>query len=325
MALAQRSVGPVFPPGRWACPPADMDQTMVKSERVECLAGLLAPHSARVGDDLAAWLVEPGTPESLAEAMRYCVLDGGKRLRPSLVFLSAAAAGGDATDELTRRSAVAVELVHCYSLVHDDLPGMDDDTLRRGRPTAHVRFGEAMAILVGDALLTRAVGILAEADAPAVPRLLRELSAGAGPAGMIAGQVADMGLCDVPDGLEGLRYVHLRKTAALIRAAARMGAICAGADGRTLGALTAYAESLGLAFQLVDDLLDVTGSADRLGKTPGKDAEAGKPTHAGQVGLDRARQLGQRLTRDAIDALAPLGAPAEPLRKLAELLIERTH
>jgi len=282
---------------------------MAETAPAQLLAELLASYTVRAEADLRAWLVEPGTPESLAEAMRYCALGGGKRLRPALVFLSALAAGGDVADELTRRSAVAVELVHTYSLVHDDLPGMDDDTLRRGRPTAHVRFGEPMAILVGDALLTRAFGLLAECDVAAAGRALAELAAGAGATGMIAGQVADMGLCDVPDGLDGLRYIHSRKTAALIRAAARMGAIAADAPEAVLGAVSDYAEALGLAFQLVDDLLDVTGATEQLGKTPGKDAKVGKKTHVGQLGLAGARELGEQLTRTAIDAV---GRPVSP-------------
>jgi len=298
---------------------------MRKVEQAESLSDLLAPHAARVERDLEAWIVEPDVPQTLAEAMRYCVLGGGKRLRPGLVFLSAEAAGGRAAAPCARRCAVAVELVHCYSLVHDDLPAMDDDSLRRGRPTAHVRFGEAMAILVGDALLTRAFGLLAETDPPVARRLLAELAAGAGPAGMIAGQVADMDLCPVPDGLEGLRYIHLHKTAALIRAAARMGAIGAGAPAPVLEAISEYARSLGLVFQLVDDLLDVIGEAAELGKTAGKDAARGKRTHAAEVGLEEARRLAERLTGEAVEALGPLGRRGVRLRRLAELLVERTR
>ncbi len=289
------------------------------------LNDLLAPCARQTEADIDAWLVEPGVPERLAEAMRYCALGGGKRLRPALVRMAAESVGGDPADELTRRAAVAVELVHTYSLVHDDLPAMDDDTLRRGRPTAHVLFGESMAILAGDALLTRAFGVLAESDNPLAARLGGELATAAGPAGMIAGQVADMNLCRLPDGIEALRYIHLHKTAALIRGATRMGAISGGADDDALAALSDYGEALGLAFQMIDDLLDVVGDAARLGKTPGKDAAAGKRTYVAEAGLDEARRLAEHKTAEAVAALAPLGDAAAGCRRLAELLAERTH
>jgi len=296
---------------------------MTEPSRISSLTALLAPHAERLEVDLADWLVPPETPASLAEGMRYCV-SGGKRLRPAIVSLSARAAGGRETDEPVRRSAVAVELVHVYSLVHDDLPVMDDDKLRRGRATAHVRFGPAMAILIGDALLTRAFGVLAEGSVPLAARLAAELARAAGAAGMVAGQVADMDLCDVPAGFEGLQYIHRRKTAALLRASARMGAWAVGADPRALRAVGEYAEKLGLAFQLIDDVLDATGTAKQLGKTPGKDAPAGKRTYLAEVGGDEAHRLGRRLTDEAVEALGPLGPAGEPLRDLARLLAERT-
>ena len=298
-------------------PMTQQDATLTVNE-------LLAPYAARCEEDLDRLLVEPDTPEALAEAMRYCVLGAGKRLRPALVHMAAEAAGGGPED-LVARAAAAVELVHCYSMVHDDLPAMDDDTLRRGRPTAHARFGEAMAILVGDALLTRAFGILAGAGHPRSARLGAELAAGAGPAGMIAGQVADMALCKVPDGFEGTRFIHLRKTAALFRAAARMGAVCADASGAVIEAMGGYADYFGLTYQVRDDLLDVTGDAGIIGKTPGKDADAGKPTAASRLGLDGARKLGEELTEQAVAALPPLGATTETLARLARLLTHRIH
>jgi farnesyl diphosphate synthase len=236
--------------------------------------------------------------------------------------MSAEAVGADA-DEATRRAAVAVELVHCYSLVHDDLPAMDDDSLRRGRPTAHVRFGEAMAILAGDALLTRAFGVLAEA--PRSDVLVGELARGAGSAGMIAGQVADMNPCGLKPGTDGVEYIHALKTAALIQAAARMGAICGGAGAEELSVIGEYARQLGLAFQLFDDLLDATGSTENLGKTAGKDASAGKRTHLAEIGLEAARRTGMELTGGAVRAIQPLGARARKLSRLAELLADRTH
>jgi len=300
------------------------ETTRSETRAAEALSELLAPYAARAEVDLRRWLVEPDTPEALAEAMRYCVLGGGKRLRPALVQMAAEAAGARCDDEPVARAGAAAELVHCYSLVHDDLPAMDDDTLRRGRATAHVRFGEAMAILVGDALLTRAFGILAGAGARAAA-LAGELARSAGPAGIIAGQAADMDLCDVPAGARGLRFIHLRKTAALFRAAAGMGAIAAGAPDADRRQLRRYAERIGLAFQLVDDMLDVTAGAERLGKTPGKDARDGKRTHVGRMGLRRSDDLARRLTGEALDALVPLGGRGEMLRRLAELLAERTH
>jgi farnesyl diphosphate synthase len=298
---------------------------MTQKQCTDSLAGLLAPLAGRAEADLARWLVEPGVPETLAEAMRYCTLGGGKRLRPALAYLAADAVGADADDEMLRRGAVAVEIIHCYSLVHDDLPSMDDDTLRRGRPTAHVQFGEAMAILAGDALLTRAFGVLAEADSPLGGRLVSELALASGASGMIAGQVADMDLCKLAPGLDGLTYIHARKTGAIIRGAARMGAIAGGADQADLEAITEYSIALGQAFQLVDDLLDVTGDAPTLGKTPGKDATSDKRTYVALLGLEQAARLGEKLTAQATKALEPLGERGAKLRLLAELLGTRTH
>ena len=288
------------------------------------LSGLLAPYAQRCREHLDRWLIEPGVPQELAAAMRYSVMNGGKRLRPGLVQM-AAETGTRGNPELTARAAVAVELVHCYSLVHDDLPAMDDDTLRRGRPTVHVQFGEAMAILAGDALLTRAFSVLTESGQPRSAALVGELTRGAGPAGMIAGQVADMKLCDVPEGLEGITYIHMRKTAALLRASSAMGGISADLDDRDIEALGEYGQALGLAFQLFDDVLDVTGDAGTLGKTPGKDAGTDKRTIVAQLGLEAACKLGKDLSDQAVAALDGFGGRAEKLVRLAALLTERTH
>ena len=290
------------------------------------LSELLSPVAEMLGPALAAWLDDPAVPAELAQAMRHASLDGGKRLRPALVVLSAeAVADSQNWRAEPLPAAVAVELVHCYSLVHDDLPAMDDDTLRRGRPTVHVQFGEAMAILAGDALLTRAFEVLTvgTADRGVAADLVAELAAAAGPAGMIAGQVADMALCAVPAGQEGRRYIHLRKTAALIRAAARMGGICAGAGPGTLDALGNFGQCVGLAFQIIDDLLDATAGADELGKTPGKDARAGKRTYATEMEPLHARQEVQSLTDQACAALAVLGERAGKLRRIAHCLARR--
>ena len=292
----------------------------------EELVQLLRPTAEAVEAAMDKWLSDPHVPEALTEAMRYATLGGGKRVRPALVMYSAeAVAEPEFWPADPTVAAVAVELVHCYSLVHDDLPAMDDDTLRRGRPTAHVQFGEAMAILAGSALLTRAFEVLClgAPDASIAARLVAELSAAAGPAGMLAGQVADMGLCEVPEGPPGREYVHMRKTAAMIRAAARMGGICAGADQAKLDALTAFGDRLGLAFQIQDDLLDTTKSTEALGKTAGKDAQAGKRTYAVELGVERSRTLGREVTRQALEALEELGSRAAKLKDLALLLCRR--
>ncbi len=298
---------------------------MTKQQVKKNLGELLAAYAGLCERDLDIWLLEADVPDALAEAMRYCALGGGKRLRPAIVYMAAEATGADANAEIVRRSAVAVELIHSYSLVHDDLPAMDNDTLRRGQPTAHVKFGEAMAILAGDALLTRAFGILAEADHPMSARLVSELAAAAGAKGMIAGQVADMGLCDLPAGPEGTRYIHLTKTAAIITAAARMGAICGQASAEELQAVTRYAMNIGLLFQMVDDLLDVTGNVEHLGKTPGKDVSTGKRTHVADVGIARSIAMCEELTDAAARAIRPLGKKADKLKMLATLLAERTY
>jgi geranylgeranyl diphosphate synthase type II len=222
-------------------------------------------------------------------------------------------------------AAVAIEMVHCYSLVHDDLPAMDNDTLRRGRPTCHMKFGPAMAILVGDALLTKAFEVLGRGVRdPAIAReLVVDLAMAAGPAGMVAGQVADMELCRLPGGLAGRQYIHQRKTGAIIRAALRMGGRCAGADEAQLAGLSTFGEKIGLAFQVTDDLLDATASAGELGKTPGKDAQSGKQTYVSLLGLEQTVLLAQRLTDEALAAIDLLGERAEDLRDLARLLARR--
>jgi geranylgeranyl pyrophosphate synthase len=290
------------------------------------LHDLLEPYLGRIEAALRRWLACPEVPATLAEAMRYAALDGGKRLRPAIVLMSAEAAASRSrwrADPLP--AAVAVELVHCYSLVHDDLPAMDDDALRRGRATVHVKFGQAMAILVGDALLTRAFEVLCRGtERPSLAAMLAaELAAGAGPVGMIAGQVADMGLCHVPPGDPGRRYVHLRKTAALFRTAARMGGLCAGARPAALKALGTFGEKLGWAFQVADDLLDATASSAALGKAAGKDAQQGKRSYAGELGIEPTRRLIEQLSSQAASVLDGLGRRGDRLRELARLLARR--
>ncbi len=305
--------------------PPDVGVTMSEKISEKQLADLLAHYAVALEADLERWLVGPAAPAALAEAMRYCMLGGGKRIRPALVSMANAAVGGSSDDEMVARTGVAVELVHSYSLVHDDLPAMDNDVLRRGMPTAHVKFGEAMAILTGDALLTRAFGVLSETHDPRSAWLVAELAAGAGPAGMVAGQVADMDLCDIPAELAGTEYIHERKTAALIRSAVRMGAICGRADDEQMEAVSTYGLNLGMAYQAVDDLLDVVGTAETTGKTCGQDTRSEKRTIVAQLGLDGAKRLGRDLSDRAVAALASLGPADDELKLLAQLLAERTY
>ncbi|MCD6378167.1 MAG: polyprenyl synthetase family protein [Planctomycetes bacterium] len=287
---------------------------------------LLEPYAEKANSALRRWLDDEDVPASLAEAMQYVVYNGGKRLRPSLVILSAEAVN-DCKNWIVdpTPAAVAVEMVHCYSLVHDDLPAMDNDDLRRGKPTCHVKFGEAMAILVGDALLTRAFEVISRgiSNERIATKLVAELASSAGPAGLIAGQVADMALFEVPQNLAGMHYIHEHKTAALLRCSTRMGGICAGATEEQLEALSKYGEKIGLAFQIIDDLLDVIGSVDTLGKTPGKDARLGKKTYITSMNHDQARQLVNELTLQAGEALEIFGHRADKLKELAILLSHR--
>ncbi len=272
--------------------------------------------------------VAANSPQALHQAMRYAVLGGGKRLRPLLVYASASALGGDkpALDTL----ACAVELIHAYSLIHDDLPAMDNDALRRGRPTCHIAFGEAMAILAGDALQALAFELPTRDPAltarPAVlVRMLRVLGQACGAEGMAGGQALDLGAIGQDLSLAQLEHMHACKTGALIRAAVQLGALAADADTGTLAALDQYASALGLAFQVRDDILDVEGESCVLGKTAGKDAAEHKPTFPSIIGLDASRARLAQLTTAALDAIAPLGERATLLRELAVYSAQRTH
>jgi len=266
------------------------------------------------------------TPETIHKAMRYSVFAGGKRLRPVLVIAGAEAVGGRMDDVMP--TACALEMIHTYSLIHDDLPAMDNDDFRRGRPTSHKVFGEAMAILAGDGLLTLAFRLIAENWRPAMDaRVLRDVlvdvSDAAGTDGMVGGQVADLeaeGRRVSPDMLE---YIHLHKTAALIRTSIRVGARLSGARDEQLRALTVAGGDLGLAFQIVDDILDVTGTTEQLGKTAGKDQAQQKATYPAIHGIEASQAQAGRLVGEALHALAPLGPPAEPLRALARFILER--
>ncbi len=262
----------------------------------------------------------------LAEAMRYAVLGGGKRLRPLLTYATGTAFGaGETTLDLP---AAALELIHAYSLVHDDLPAMDDDMLRRGRPTLHVAFDEATAILAGDGLLTLAFELLAQADAPPPIRLamIGELARAAGMAGMVGGQAIDLASVGQRLALPELKRMHGAKTGALIRAAVALGALGAGCDDIARQQLDDYATALGLAFQIRDDLLDIEGDAAQIGKTPGKDAANDKPTYPAIIGAEASHNLLDTLSATMDAALRQLRLPANgDLAELARFAVLRSH
>jgi farnesyl diphosphate synthase len=281
---------------------------------------------ARMEAALARVLPAAGIlPARLHEAMRYAVLEGGKRVRPLLTF--AAGELSEARPDRLEVAAAAVELIHAYSLVHDDLPCMDDDVLRRGKPTVHVEFDEATALLVGDALQSLAFQLLAEhalADDPAEQLdMLRTLAAAAGSRGMAGGQQIDLEAVGRPLGVAELEAMHIHKTGALIRAAVRLGAACGAAGEPVRERLDRYADAVGLAFQVVDDLLDAEAPSATLGKTAGKDSRQGKPTYVSVLGLPQARERAQELRQNAHEALAPLGARARRLRELADFIVLR--
>jgi len=264
-------------------------------------------------------------PERLHAAMRHAVLGGGKRMRALLVYASGTLRG--VHENLLHAPAAAVELVHAYSLVHDDLPAMDDDDLRRGKPTVHVAFDEATAILAGDALQTLAFEHLAAANAPAALRVdwLAALARASGAAGMCGGQALDIDATGTQQTLEDLQRMHALKTGALIRAAVRMGALAGAADADALARLDDFATALGLAFQVRDDILDIEASSEQLGKTAGKDAAQAKSTYPALLGMDGAKAQLETLATAMQDALAPFGPRADALAALGERAVRRTH
>ncbi len=280
-----------------------------RQQRIEqALEGALAP--------------ETQPPRDLHAAMRYAVLGGGKRVRPLLAYAAGEIAGCDAA--AVDAAAIAVELMHAYSLVHDDLPCMDDDALRRGKPTCHVAFGEAMALLAGDALQSLAFETLARSPMVDPATACALLAEATGPRGMAGGQAIDLAAVGRQLSIEELETMHRMKTGALIRAAVRLGA-GAGAPVSTAlaAALDAYAAAAGLAFQVVDDVLDVEGSAASLGKTAGKDAAQGKPTFVSVLGMDAAKARASALRAAAHEALVPFGAGARRLLELADRIVDR--
>ena len=286
-----------------------------------------ATHLGQVESALDRWVLA-GAPAGLGEAMRYAVLDGGKRLRPLLVMAAAEAVGGDLRAAL--RAACAVELIHAYSLVHDDMPCMDNDVLRRGKPTVHVRFGEAQALLAGDALQALAFELLTPPAAEMPDRiqasLCRLLARAAGHDGMAGGQAIDLASVGHALGEDELRQMHRLKTGALLQGSVMLGAACAEPTDAARQALARYGDAIGLAFQVVDDILDVTADSATLGKTAGKDAAQDKPTYVSLMGLDRSRAYAAALFDEAVGALAASGLPdTRALRALATMVIQRAH
>ncbi len=286
---------------------------------------LLQQHGAAVSEYFQTILRRyPQSPPRLIESVAYSLMAGGKRLRPALVLQSAIACNAD---EVGLRSAMAaagaMELIHTFSLVHDDLPAMDDDDLRRGRPTNHKVYGEAMAILSGDAMVTMAFELLAADAAQAVVgRLVTELALASGPQGMIGGQVLDIEGEHKRLNIEELRHLHRLKTGALLTASCRMGAIAAGANEQTLQALTAFGQHLGLAFQIVDDVLDETATEEQMGKATGKDKASGKNTYPSLLGLEESRQAAREQLDAALRVIKPLRDSAG-LTALARFVVER--
>jgi geranylgeranyl diphosphate synthase type II len=265
-----------------------------------------------------------GIQEDLHQALDYTLSGPGKRIRSALVlWCCELIAGRDNAD--ARTASAAIEMVHTYSLVHDDLPAMDDDDLRRGRPTCHKAFDEATAILTGDGLLTLAFEVLADGirDAGLAVKLIGELARAAGPAGMIAGQVADLKAESTVGSVAMLEYIHTNKTAKMFRCAATMGALCGGASAQQLQILGQYGLKIGLGFQIADDILDVSASSEQLGKTAGKDLKAAKCTYPAVVGIEKAKDLERGLAHEAVTLLEPFGAGAAVLRQLALALLDR--
>ncbi len=290
---------------------------------------LLAERRQAVEAALERWLpLQEAVPPKIHEAMRYSVFAGGKRLRPALALLACEAVGGKPDDALP--VAAALEMIHTYSLIHDDLPAMDDDDYRRGRLTCHKVFGEAIAILAGDALLTQAFLILADPSALAIPasrrlQIVAEIAGAAGSQGMVGGQAMDILAEGQAIDRATLLYLHTHKTGALIRASIRAGGLAGGGQGESLEALTRYGERVGLAFQIVDDILDIEGSTAEMGKTAGSDARRKKATYPAVVGLEASRQEAARLLQEGKDALAPLGERGWALAALADFVGRRRY
>lgn len=288
----------------------------------------LSSQRSLVNRQLSEYIDQLGTdcPARLRDAMSYSLLGGGKRLRPLLTLLACETVGGDAKAALP--AACAVEMIHTYSLIHDDLPAMDDDSLRRGRPTCHIQFGEAHAILAGDALLTLAFEVLARDVRPAsvAAACCADLASAAGACGMVAGQTADFeaegsGVAEI----EQLQAIHLRKTGRLLRSALTMGGRIAEASPEALASLSKYGENIGLAFQITDDLLDIVGEQEKMGKGVRKDAKLGKLTYPFLLGIQESRKRARSLIAEACSALSGFGEASQRLEALAHFVLERDH
>ncbi len=294
------------------------------------IAAYSASSQARVNAALESLFIAP-SPElaRLYEAMRYSVMNGGKRVRPLLAYAACQALGGEA--EQANGAACAVELIHAYSLVHDDLPAMDDDDLRRGQPTTHKKFDEACAILAGDGLQSLAFSALLDprlntADAEIRLQMVSALALAAGPAGMVGGQAIDLGSVGIKLDQKALEYMHRHKTGALIEASVKLGALASGrAEKSELKALQTYAQAIGLAFQVQDDILDVESDTQTLGKRQGADIARDKPTYPALLGLEAAKAYALELRDLALHALRPFDASAEPLRDLARYIVDRRN
>jgi geranylgeranyl diphosphate synthase type II len=294
------------------------------------LESYLEEQRVRVDRALERYLPEESVhPPGLIRAMRYSVFSGGKRLRPALTLAGAEVVGGDPEQVLP--VACAIELIHTYSLIHDDLPAIDDDDFRRGRPASHKVFGEAIAILAGDALLTHAFQLMTSPEVLATVELERlldvvqDVARAAGVEGMVGGQTADVESEGMTPEAALVEYIHTRKTGALIRASVRAGGVLGGGDERQVKALSLYGEKLGFAFQIVDDVLDVEGDAARMGKPTGSDAQHRKVTYPAAVGLAAAKEQARRLLQEATQALTLFGPRAAVLERLAECVVARRH
>ena len=289
-------------------------------------AAWASAHQIRFEEELRCLLPQPDvSPQRLHQAMRYSVLEGGKRVRPLLAFAAGELFGADVSR--VGIAAAAVELIHAYSLVHDDMPCMDDDVLRRGKPTCHVQYDEATALLVGDSLQTLAFGLLSKAGLVSDPlrqlEMIRLLAAASGSRGMAGGQAIDLDSVGKSLSLPELENMHIHKTGALIRAAILLGAHCGNVGEEQLAKLDHYGRCIGLAFQVVDDVLDACADTSTLGKTAGKDADCDKPTYVTLLGVSAARDMAQRLHEDALAAIAGFGDGARRLTELADFIVLR--
>jgi geranylgeranyl diphosphate synthase type II len=290
------------------------------------LSEAVADYRTQIDEALAVYCeLGDGCPPGLREAIEYSLLAPGKRIRPILALAAADACGGDPRAALP--VACAVEMIHCYSLVHDDLPAMDDDDLRRGRPTCHVVFGEANAILTGDALLAYAFEVVARDTQPStvVAPCITTLAKAAGPTALVGGQYDDLAAGAQPRNLEALQAIHRRKTGAMLTVSLELGGIVVGGDAAQLKALAQYGRALGMAFQITDDLLDTTGSAEQVGKRTGKDAGRDKLTYPGLMGLEASRAEAQRLTEEACSAALEFGIRGRTLELIARFVLERNQ